>query len=413
MKLARTLIPACALALAAFIGTAPAAAKGFTILHNFCAKRRCADGAMPYAGLIADTAGNLYGTTIGGGRRSSGTVFKVSPTGTETVLYSFCPHAPNCADGQYPYSDLIRDQSGNFYGTTRYGGAKHGGVVFKLAPDGAETVLHPFCRQANCTDGNGPVAGLILSGTILYGTAENGGVNNLGVVFKVTTSGAYHLLYTFCKIANCADGAQPEGTLLLSKGYLVGTTAIGGAYDQGTAFKLKPTKEARTLYSFCTQESCVDGANPVSGAIADGSGNFYGTTFYGGTGNENTCGLTNNVGCGTVFEITPEGAEKVLYSFCSMSACADGAYPNGSLVWDAAGNLYGTTYQGGVGNCGTVFKLAPNGTETVLYSFNSGEENGCYPEGKLIKVKGYLYGTASSGGANGGGIVFKLSTNGG
>ncbi len=444
-----------------------------SVLYNFCSQGGvyCTDGIQPFAGLIEDASGNLYGTTNGGGSTNSsdcnegscgyGTVFKLTPSGsgyTKTVLYNFCSQT-NCTDGANPYAGLIEDAAGNFYGTTYNGGANGGGTVFKLTPSGngyTQSVLYNFCSQsqgsAACTDGVNPYAGLIedASGN-LYGTTNLGGtgvalvdgVYGYGTVFMLAPNGSgykYTVLYNFCPPggnAFCTDGAAPNAALILdASGNLYGTTVLGGTgtpalecigLSCGTVFKLSPNGSGYTetvLYSFCSQggSNCTDGAYPYStGVIEDGSGNLYGTTSAGGV---NSC---DSPGCGTVFKLAPNGdgsyTESVLHSF----NYTDGAGPDAGLIEDASGNLYGTTSSGGTGlswecegcSSGTVFELSPSGngyTETVLYSFCSqgGTQctDGAVPVAGVIQdASGNLYGTTEFGGVNGidWGAVLKLS----
>ena len=344
------------------------------VLHNFCSAANCADGQLSYAGLILDSAGNLYGTTSQGGANNWGTVFKINMNGQESVLYSFCS-AANCADGQLPYAGLIRDGAGNLYGTTTSGGANNGGTVFKLDAAGHETVLYSFCSATNCTDGQLPYAGLIQDAAgNLYGTTYGGGAIGAGnfpggTVFKLDTAGHETVLYSFCSAANCTDGKQPYAGLVMDDaGNLYGTTSGGGAHGfmntvGGTAFKLDPSGHEKVLHSFCSTGGvqCTDGEMPLGGLVLDSAGNLYGTTAFGGA-NE----LISGNGIGVVFRVTVKGEETVLYNFCSALNCSDGLLPYASLIQDAEGNLYGTTSGGGIFDpncagafsCGTVFKLA-------------------------------------------------------
>ncbi len=354
-----------------------------TTLYSFCSAPNCTDGWYADAGLIQDDAGNLYSTTYLGGYSGCangygcGTVFTLDTKGHETVLYSFCPGGYPCGDGNNPVAGLIQDDAGNMYGTTDFGGlqgeAVQSGTVFKLDGTGHETVLYSFCSVGQCTDGANPQAGLI------------------------------------------QDAA----------GNLYGTTAFGGVGCCGTVFKLDNTGHETVLNSFCSGGNpCLDGNSPEAGLIQDGAGNLYGTTFYGGNSGDG-CG---NCGGGTVFKVDGTGHETALYSFCSAPNCTDGTYPSAGLIQDAAGNLYGTTINGGNPNsdcpfgaygCGTVFKLDDTGRETVLYSFCSAPNctDGAYPYAGLIQDSaGNLYGTTSFGGANVGcdygagcGTVFKLA----
>jgi len=302
-----------------------------------------------------------------------GVVFKLTPKGKETVLHKFCAHTKGdvCTDGAYPSAGLIIDQKGNLYGTTKTGGAIGGGVVFKLSPEGKETVLYSFCAQTNCADGADPEAGLIFDQKgNLYGTTRWGGAHNSrqggGVVFKLSPEGKETVLYSFCAQTNCADGLQPRaGVVFDRKGNLYGT-AGGGAYDGcypggsgcGVVFKLTPENRETVLYSFCAQggDDCTDGANPAAGLIFDQKGDLYGTTGGGGDNNNGYCSYG---GCGVVFKLTPKGKETVLHGFCAQGGCPDGAFPGAGLIFDQKGNLYGTTGNGGTYNRGVVFKLTP------------------------------------------------------
>jgi uncharacterized repeat protein (TIGR03803 family) len=390
-----------------------ASAGTYRVVHAFCSQANCADGAVAHAGVIADSTGNLYGTTLSGGASGSGTVFRIAPDGTETVLYSFCKQT-NCADGAAPYAGSVMDGAGNLYGATACGGTNGCGygTVFKLAPDSEETVLHAFTGGKDGADPNDLI--LDKSGN-LYGTTELGGngCNGMGcgTVFRISAAGREKILYRFCSLSNCADGSFPWSALVFKSGKLYGTTVNGGAQGEGTVFQLSGSTET-VLYSFCAQGNCADGANPYAKLLLDKTGNFYGTTTNGGANS-----------AGTIFKLAPGGAETVLYSFCSQPNCSDGSSPFAGLVSDADGNLYGTTQGGGSGSfsgqcngCGVVFELAGNGTETVLYAFCSKKEcmdGGSFLAGMagLIRAKsGRLYGTTPQFGGNAvnGGVVFTI-----
>jgi uncharacterized repeat protein (TIGR03803 family) len=330
-----------------------------TVLYSFCSQPDCTDGFIPYAGLVMDTVGNFYGTTYSWPCSlgyNCGTVFQVTPSGTETVLHSFCSR---CADGKTPRAGLIMDMSGNLYGTTYAGGAYGWGTVFKVTPSGIETVLHSF---GSLGDGFSSYAGLIMDTTgNLYGTTSNGycpgGTSQgCGTVFQVTPSGTETVLYRFCSQQYCTDGAQPQAGLVMDAvGNLYGTTYAGGNNSKtGTVYKLTPSGIETVLYSFCSQRYCTDGAQPQAGLVMDKTGNLYGTTGQGGVPSR-YC----PEGCGTVFQVTPSGKETVLYSFCGKRGCADGMTPRAGLIMDMSGNLYGTTYAGGAYGWGTVFKVTP------------------------------------------------------
>jgi uncharacterized repeat protein (TIGR03803 family) len=395
-----------ALAIALAVAATPSAqAQTYTVLYSFAGSVSNADGAEPASGLVEDGAGNLYGTTLYGGTGlfgcpfGCGTVFKVNTAGSETVLHSF---GETAADGESPeYGYLVRDGSGNLYGTTSYGGADDSGTIFRLSASGQETVL-PFGGGAH---GAFPYAGLVpdTAGNG-YGTTYLRGSGcppyGCGTVYKVSSAGKESVLYSF---TGPPDGEWPKSGLVWnSSGNLYGTTQYGGANGDGTVFEVTATGKETVLYSFCSQAGCVDGAYPYSGLVQDSAGNLYGTTVNGGAN-----------GAGTVFEVATTGKETVLYSFCSQSGCVDGAYPYSALVRDSSGNLYGTTQYGGANSAdaGTIFEVTAAGKETVLYSFCSqpGCVDGSYTGAGLLRDStGTLYGTTFYGGAHGDGTVFKL-----
>ena len=396
------------------------------VLYNF--NNNGTDGYYPLAGLIFDGSGNLYGTTSDGGTgiEQWGTVFELTPAGTETVLYNFCSQ-PNCADGNTPYTGLIFDAAGNLYGTTSEGGTGcypvGCGAVFQLTPTGGggwtEAVLHSF----NHTDGEEPWGLIFDTAGNLYGTTDTGGgsgCNNVGcgTLFELTPDGSggwtATVLYYFCSQTNCPDGAWPNAGLIIdAAGNLYGTTSAGGTgcnpYGCGTVFKLSPTEGGgwteTVLHRF---GGGTDGLGPSAVVIFDAAGNLYGTTEGGGAYNN-----------GTAFELTPTAgagwSTKILHSFGSGT---DGAAPYSGLIFDAAGNLYGTTENGGTsdschGGCGTVFELTPTTgggwTETVLHSFGSGTDGVEPYSGLIFDAAGNLYGTTPTGGAYGYGTVFELT----
>ncbi|HEY3778600.1 MAG TPA: choice-of-anchor tandem repeat GloVer-containing protein [Rhizomicrobium sp.] len=390
------------LALAALALPGSSQAK-FRVLYTF---KGGSDGSGPVASLIRDAAGNLYGTTEYGGTSGFGTVFRFAPDGTETVLYSFA----GGEDGAYPAAALIMDGSGNFYGTT-VGGGNGGcegegcGTVFKLAPDGTETVLHAF---AGGSDGSGPAAGLIMdiSGDLYGTTAAGGGTGcysyGCGTVFKLAPDGAETVLYAF---QGGSDGGNPSAGLIADKsGNLYGTTQYGGTggiVSAGTVFEVTPDGQEKVLWDFCSKDSCEDGEFPVAGLIRDKAGNLYGTTTWGGI-------------VGTAFKLAPDGTLATLHGFTDDP---DGANPFGGLVMDKAGNLYGTTESGGKecgdygSSCGIVFRIAPDGTETVLHAFRKGKGDGILPQAGLVKDgRGNLYGTTPTlTWHSGGGTIFEIT----
>jgi uncharacterized repeat protein (TIGR03803 family) len=343
-----------------------------------------------------------------------------NPPETPVTLYSFA----GPPDGAVPLGVLVRDSSGNFYGSTSQGGATGGacgsngcGVIFKMKQNGAATVLYSFLGG---TDGATPSAGLVLDGSgYLYGTTSKGGTSNLGTVFKVDTAGHETVLYSF---TGGPDGSMPVGDLIRDQsGNLYGTTSAGGTAGGttggGVVFKLDTSDVETVLHNF--GNTTGDGIGPIAGLVQDSSGNFYGTTFEGGPLDCVTEDhLRHPTGCGTVFTLNSTGTESVLYSFKGGNYGPDGASPAGTLLRDSSGNLFGTTSWGGPGSpcyiignmppmlplritCGTVFKIDSSGTESVLYRFKGGVD-GAGPQGKLIQdTAGNFYGTTSAGG-NGG-----------
>jgi uncharacterized repeat protein (TIGR03803 family) len=304
-----------------------------TTLHSFTGG---SDGQNPDASLIRDAAGNLYGSAAGGVYRS-GTIFKIDATGNLTTLYSFGAFAN---DGELPFAELIRDAEGNLYGTTPFGGAYQQGTVFKVDTSGNETQLHSFSGA----DGALPFGGLVRdSAQNLYGTTYEGGTSNNGTVFMLNGSGTETVLHSLF-------AGHPSATLLLNAGYLYGTSSDGGNKKSGVVFKISPTnKKGDILHNFT---GAPDGGEPTAGLVRDAGGNFYGTTFVGGTS-----------GAGTIFKVDAAGGETILYSFTGGT---DGGNPESRLVMDSSGNLYGTTYLGGAtttcfapNGCGVVFKFAP------------------------------------------------------
>lgn len=371
-----------------------------TILYSFAGG---ATGSVPLAGLVMDGSGNLYGTTQQGGQHAHGTAFKLSTSGTETVLHSF---GDKGNDGQDPQAPLIIDSAGNLYGATLQGGAHDDGAIFKVATDDTETVLYSF--GSGRSDGQNPGAGLVMdSAGNLYGTTEIGGAYGAGTVFELSAAGAETVLHSFLALGLGSDGQNPQAPLVMDgAGNLYGTTPNGGAGMAGTVFKLSANGTSTVLYSFGSTAT-TDGRTPYAGVIVDSAGNLYGTTADGGA-------TGSGPGDGVVYSLSAAGKEAILYSFGGTAG--DGVNPYAGLVRDSAGNLFGTTKAGGAYGSGgprrggTAFKLSPAGTETILYSFGAGgASDGNSPQGTLIMDgAGNLYGTTSGGGAHGDGTVFKI-----
>jgi uncharacterized repeat protein (TIGR03803 family) len=407
---ARGTLALTAVLVLAVVLTQMAQAQTFSVLQSFDST----NGANPTAALVQATNGDLYGTANGGGTNCEpvggcGAVFKITPGGTLTTLYSFCAQS-GCPDGANPYGALVQATNGNFYGTTLEGGANGNfGTIFKITPSGALTPLYSFCSQPRCVDGANTYAGLVLATNgDFYGTTSGGGANGQGTVFKITPSGTLTTLYSFCSLSNCADGGEPEaGLIQATNGNFYGTTAVGGANggdgeNYGTVFEITPKGKLTTLYSFCSLSDCADGFFPIAGLVQATDGNFYGTTGAGGA----------NQG-GSVFKITPSGTLHTLYSFCSLNNCTDGANPEAELIQATDGNFYGTTSSGGAnGSYGTIFQITSGGILTPLYSFCSQSDctDGWSPvAGLLQNTNGSLYGLTVYGGADEDGIIFSLS----
>jgi uncharacterized repeat protein (TIGR03803 family) len=419
-KLCSALVTSVMALLAALVSVSCAWAVQETVLYSFTGGN---DGGNPYAGLILDSAGNLYGTTRDGGMYGYGTVFELSPANgswTETVLYSFT----GGSDGSTPYAGLTFDAAGNLYGTTLLGGANNDGCVFELTPNSGgwtETILHTFVGYP--TDGTAPYGGVIFDQAgNLYGTTVADGTQcrgGCGTVFELTPgSGGWTetILYNFCSKTNCPDGSEPRsGVSLDAEGNLYGTTAYGGALIKyGTVFKLTPNSGGSWTESVLHSFDRKDGANPFGGVILDKAGSLYGTTTQGGGR-----GID-----GTVFRLKRSASHwalTMLYRFAVASG--QFAYPYAGLVFDKAGNLYGTTFFEGASSPGSVFKLGHakgSWKEKWVYGF-TGRPDGAYPGyGSLIfDQAGNLYGTTIQGGTgdsrvcqtypDGCGTVFKIA----
>src|ERR1700729_3324423 len=355
------------------------------------------DGNNPLASLI-EVGGTLFGTTQQGGESYYGTVFKITPTGSETVLHNFA----GGADGAFPSASLLKLDD-TLYGTTSAGGSYANcgsvgcGTVFKTTKSGAQRVLYVF---AGGKDGAYPQAGLIDVNGTLFGTTYGGGIGTgcgvlgCGTVFKVTRSGIERVLYSF---RGGSDGANPGAELIEVNGMFYGTTFSGGVNGNGTVFKVSRSGKEDILYRFAGGS---DGANPDSTLLAVNR-TLYGTTIEGG----------GSFDYGTIYKVTTSGKESVLHSFTGGS---DGANPRAALV-RVKGALYGTTPIGGTGGgcergCGTIYKISSSGKKLVLYSF--GFNQGAGPYAGLLAIGRTLYGTAWYGGpgpgSTGDGAVFAL-----
>ncbi|HEY3972282.1 MAG TPA: choice-of-anchor tandem repeat GloVer-containing protein [Candidatus Sulfotelmatobacter sp.] len=417
--IAAKMIHAKRLSLAAFCivillhSATAAAATSPKTLHDFGVGSN--DGSSLYSALIMDSAGNLYGTSVNGGKAGAGTVYRLSPSGAkwaETILYSFT----GGSDGSNPHSTLVLDSAGNLYGATVEGGETNSacrlgcGVVFELTPttsgEWTETILHSF---TGASDGGSPFAGVIFDAAgNLYGTSVSGGANGKGVAYELEKSSGWQeiVLHNF---AGGTDGETPYAPLIFDqKGNLYGTTYSGGSHNSGTVYQLVPSATSssaswaeRILHSFAGGS---DGVNPFAGVAIDPSGNLYGVTQAGGSAR-----------CGVAFRLAAahHWSEMIMHTFLGLSA-ADGCDATGGVVW-RSGVVYGTTTGGGKYNPGTIFKLnatAQGWKETILYNFTGGND-GAYPSAALTTDSaGNLYGTTLWGGPAGdtvGGVAFEFT----
>jgi uncharacterized repeat protein (TIGR03803 family) len=380
---------AIALAAITFSLAVCAQAQTYTTLASFDGD----NGDSPqYGPLVQATNGNYYGTTNSGGTHSGGVFFEVTPSGKLTDIYNFC--RTECAEGEAPWFSPVLGTDGNFYGTTNLGGnSQHAGTIYKITPAGKLTTLYSFCPASPCNDGKFPLGLTQASNGNFYGVAADDGVNNNGTIFEFSRLGVFTVLYSFCAQPNCADGSSPYSSLMQgSNGTLYGTTYEGGAYNRGTAYEITPTGKFKTIHSFCAEPECVDGDGPLAGLVEDANGNLYGTTFYGGGNSlgtvfeitaanqfillhsfDNTDGaypssalfsandgnlygttLSDSTGGGTIFQITAAGKFNSIYTFCTCM----GAGPFYALLQATDGIFYGTTSGGGASNDGTIFSFS-------------------------------------------------------
>ncbi len=363
-----------------------------TNLHSFCPQLNCADGYSPEAALVLGSDGNFYGTAAygaQGGGSGAGAVFKISSSGTYTVLYKFCQQR-NCTDGSNPFAPVVLATDGNFYGTTYVGGANGVGAVFRMSPSGHFTSLYSF-DQAHGKYPNGLVQGR--DGN-LYGTTNQGGTNNSGTAFKMTLNGAITLLYNFCSQTACADGAQPHASLIQgTDGNFYGTTALGNASNAGTVFKMTTSGAITTLHSF----NSTDGSEPSAALLQASDGNFYGTTSLGGTGGAGSIFAITPAGAFTSLHSfsRSDGANPQAALVQVSSGVFDGtAYMGGSgsfgTVFHLAISLAPTT---------TVLTTSPNPSyqgQSVTMTATVTAQNGSTPSGSVtFKSNGVSIGSAA------------------
>jgi uncharacterized repeat protein (TIGR03803 family) len=395
----------------AILAVQPAPAQTFTVVHNFTGGT---DGATPMGTLTTDGLGALYGTTIAGGANGLGTVFRLARSGDTWEFYALYAFdgLNNLDDGISPFAGVVIGPDGLLYGTTHSGGDGNGcmewhgcGTVFDLKPGRTvelwdDVILHRF----GSADGSNPDHGDLLFGPggDIYGTTRNGGDYQQGAVYKMISNRGGWTETVLHSFGGSPDGASPLSELIIDQqGNLYGTTSAGGANGWGAIFRLKPSGSGWSedlLYSFTNG---LDGITPAAGLVLDGAGNLYGATQGGGTG-----------GGGTIFELAPSAGDTWNFSTIANLQGTSSGGPNGALVMDAAGNLYGTTSRDGAYDWGSVFHLTlSNGAWTYhsLHDFTGGMDGGTPDSSLVFDANGNLYGTASAGGASGQGVIFEIA----
>jgi uncharacterized repeat protein (TIGR03803 family) len=377
------LLPAMIFSLT-LIPTVRVTAQTCTVIHSFT---NSPDGANPYASLMQAEDGNFYSTTEAGGAFGNGIIFEITSAGVLTTLASCNTNGVLPAG---PLGALLQADDGSFYGVARNGGPTNltsypigPGAVFKVTTNGTITTF----GQLGYPNGSHPYGGLVRGADgNYYGTTKTGGTSSDGAIYELSADGTLSSLYTSF---NRTNGANPEASLVSGNdGILYGVTTVGGASNEGTAFKITLGGTFATLTSF----NGANGSNPYGSLVQGSDGNFYGTTYGGGTNN-----------LGTIFQLTTNGGLTTLISFNG----SNGANPYAALIRGMDGNFYGTTYGGGTSNLGTVFQITTNSALTTLISFNG--SNGANPYAALIQdLDGYFYGTTLYGGVSNAGTVIRL-----
>ena len=344
--------------------------------------------------LLLGTDGNIYMISSLGGL-AYGAIAKVAPDGTLTVVHALATGD----EGYNAYAGLMQASDGNFYGTTYFGGTEGSGTIFKMTPDGTYTVLRSL--GLNKQDASLAYGGLVQGPDgNLFGTTLRGGVNDKGTVFRISTSGDFSILYSFAG----SDGENPEGTLIVgADGNLYGTTLQGGDNNRGLIFRISTSGSLTKLYSFASLGNFntlglatnATGANPRAGLLLAADGNYYGTAYQGGPN-----------GYGTVFKMTPAGAVTLVHAFGGPPFGS--GFPLSAVTQDAVGNLYGTTESGGYLNQGTAWRIDTAGQYSLLQSFSGSLLDGSKPYGTLLVVGSSLYGATFSDSVSGAGAIFKL-----
>jgi uncharacterized repeat protein (TIGR03803 family) len=435
MRVISAIIVLCVLFIVGSVWGQSAAAKNIQVLHSFRNVPECGDGCA-FSQVSADAAGNLFGAAEGGAIES-GLIYELMPQPGKRqwkykVIHTFCQRN-GCIDGsQVVFDKLVVDVAGNVYGTTSGGGRANRGIVFELSPNGRGgwiySVIYNFCSAMNCRDGMSPVGNLTYAGdqqralydgtSPLYGATSAGGSHFSGTAFVLSERVNGHrqedVLYAFCihNLSGCPDGSTPSGGMTMdASGNIFGLTFNGGATNRGTLFKLTvPTARnggrwtEAVVHNFCALANCSDGVTPQTELVVDGSGNIYGTTVYGGTGAN--CPSPVNLGCGVLYEIAPDDTYTVLHEFCSNPNCADGA-TSGRVVMDASGNLFGTAMDA---TYGFIFEFA-DGTYQAIYNFCAQRncKDGEFPTALTVDSTGRIFGLAAGGGKFGVGTAYEFS----
>jgi len=376
-------------AIAAALLPRAATAESYQVLYRFAHD----SGAGPISNLVADSSGNLYGTTLGGGggscKHGCGVIYRLAPDGTYSVLYDY-----QSRKNTYEPEQVLLDGSGNLYGLTPYGGAEGLGSIFELSSNGTYTILYSFGGLT--TQGYYPVGLLHDRKGNLFGTTVRGGNADRGVIYELAPNGTETVLYSFCAETNCSDGSLPEAGLWQDKdGNLFGTAELGGLYNYGVVFRYSKDGTYSVLHSFGGTPD--DGQKPLAKLIADSAGNLYGTTSLGGTSNN-----------GVVFKIAPDGSETILHQFTGT----DGYYPISDLLLNHHGELIGTAKYGNDTDGGNLFKVKTDGSGfKLIHSFDRLKKGGFWPTTGVIRVNGVLFGTASKGGLHKYccGVIYRLS----
>lgn len=371
-----------------------------TTLVEFTGNGLVNRGANPAGQLIIGADGNFIGTTQFGGANNLGTIFRLTKAGEMTTLVDFTGSVGNVR-GSRPYAGLtLRSTDGNYYGVTAEGGASGFGTAFRLSPAGVFTTLADFTGMDGDYPGSFPSGALVEHPNgLLYGTCQLGTFTNSGNIFQITPNGLVFLSQTFTGTSGFAPGQRPYSALLLeADGGLIGMTSDGGiSPGYGTVFRYKNFVFS-SVHQFSGNTS--QGAQPL-GDLTFFGGNFYGATYAGGASN-----------LGTIFRMSPSGGQTPLVELTGIGGAKPGSHPH-SPVLHADGNFYGVNFSGGAGDVGTAYRLAPDGTYTVLVQFSSAANGGTYPTGRLLAhPDGNLYGVTGGGGAGNVGTIFRMTTSG-